>query len=235
MAAELSPEEVIALNRLTLVARLLAGTAHDLNNALMIIGGSAELLAGLGEPGDAGRRAVDRIQANATRASDAIQELMHFARDRGDTSGAVSLRDVVSRAVRMRGFAARRAGIVLAFDAASLPQAVVEGISGQLLQAVLDLLINAEQAIHGGADATVTIEVAEAPDHALVRIIDNGRGIRDVERAFDPFVTTRPVPDATGLGLAAARYIARAHGGDVTLEARSPGSCATLRLPRHRK
>ena len=229
----LSPEEVISLNRLTLVARLLAGTSHNLNNALMIISGSAELLAGLQDVGDSSRRAVDRIQTNTTRAAVAIQELMQFARDQGDTIGRVALRDVVTRAIQMRGFASRRAGVALAFDEASAPAAIVRGNSARLLQAVLNLTINGEQAVRGAAEPTIVFELEEGPGTALLRVTDNGRGLDPgvIDRAFDPFATTRPFPDSAGLGLAATRAVARSHGGDVTLEPRSPGCCAILRLP----
>jgi signal transduction histidine kinase len=233
MPPELSPDDIVALNRLTLVSRLLSGTAHEINNALMIIGGSAELLAGLQEMNDPARRAVDRIQTHASRAAGAIHELMQFARDRGQPAGRLSLRDVVARAVQMRGFAARRAGLTLAFDAAAAPQALVQGAAAHLQQAILNLLINAEQALDGKEGGAIGVELEEDAGDAIVRILDDGRGFEATQLAtmFDAFATTRPVADASGLGLAAVRIIAQAHGGTVTLEPRSPGCCAALRLP----
>ena len=230
----MTDDDIVALNRLTLVARLLAGTAHDVNNALMIISGSAELLAGLHELNDPARRAVDRIQTHASRAAGAIHDLMQFARDRGEARGRVALRDVAARSVQMRGFAARRAGLQVVFDAATAPPALVHGSSTYLQQAVLNLMINAEQALHGIDGATITVELEETADAAVLRIVDNGRGVDSAiaDRVFDPFVTSRAVADATGLGLPAARMIARAHGGEVTLDARSPGCCARLSIPR---
>jgi signal transduction histidine kinase len=230
---ELTEDDVIALNRLTLVARVLAGTAHDINNALQIVGGSAEMLAGGSALGDPARRAVDRIQAQATRAAATLQELMQFAQDRGDASPRLALKDVVARALAMRGFAIRRAGLVLDFEASTTPAAIIGGRSGPLLQAVLNLIINAEQALGNTSSGTISVELAEEADAARLRIVDNGRGLDEAieQSLFEPFVTTKPVPDASGLGLAAARIIARRLGGDVTLEPRSPGCCATLRLP----
>jgi signal transduction histidine kinase len=233
MRPELSPDDIVALNRLTLAARLLSGTAHDINNALMIIGGSAELLAGLHEMNDPARRAVDRIQTQASRAAGAIHELMQFARDPGQSAGRLSLRDVAARSVHMRGFAARRAGLTLTFDAAAAPQAMVHGNADHLQQAILNLIINAEQALQGTEGGAIGVELEEGAGDAILRILDNGRGIDAAQLAtmFDAFATTRPVSNATGLGLAAARIIAQAHGGTVAVEARSPGCCATLRLP----
>jgi C4-dicarboxylate-specific signal transduction histidine kinase len=230
---ELTEDDILALNRLTLVARVLAGTAHDINNALQIVGGSAEMLAGAGELGDPARRAVSRIQAQATRAAATLQELMQFAQDRGDASPRLALKDVVARALAMRGFAIRRAGLVVDFDAAAAPAAVVGGRTSPMLQVILNLIINAEQALRDTSSGTISVELSDDADAARLRIIDNGRGLDAAleDTLFRPFVTTRPVPDATGLGLTAARIIARRLGGDVSLARRSPGCCALLQLP----
>jgi signal transduction histidine kinase len=233
MRGELDDDEVVTLNRLTLVSQLLGGTAHELNNALQIIGASAELLGGVQELNDASGRAIDRIQTQSTRAAAVIHDLLEFARDRGDTIRHVSLKDVVIRAVQMRGFAARRAGIVLAFEASAAPAAMVPGNSGLLRQAVLNLLINAEQALSGTPGATIGIELTEDSGHAVLRITDNGRGIDSAVAGslFEPFVTSRLVPDTTGLGLAATRIIATRHGGTVSLTSRETGCCARLVVP----
>jgi signal transduction histidine kinase len=233
MDSELGPDDIVALNRLTTLARVLAGTAHDVNNALQIIGGSAELLEGQADLPDAARRALRRIQSQSARAASSVADVMRFSRDRGDVLAAVSLKDVVVRAIAMRLFLVRRAGIVLDFDAAESPSPQVRGRSSQLQQAVLNLIMNAEQALAGQLGGTIAIGLSEEDGYAVLRTIDNGPGPDQAlgERAFDAFVTTRSRTESPGLGLAAARIIARAHGGDVTLEDRKPGCCATLRLP----
>ena len=71
MDAELGPDDIVALNRLTTLAKVLAGTAHDVNNALQIIGGSAELLEGHADLPEAARRALRRIQGQSARAGGA--------------------------------------------------------------------------------------------------------------------------------------------------------------------
>lgn len=233
MDAELGPDDIVALNRLTTLAKVLAGTAHDVNNALQIIGGSAELLEGHQDLPDAARRALRRIQSQSARAASAVADVMRFSRDRTDVTTPVSLKDVVIRAIAMRLFLVRRAGIVLDFDAAQSPAPQVRGRAPHLQQAVLNLIMNAEQALAGQLGGTIVITLGEEDGQAVLRTIDNGPGPDPAlgERAFDPFVTTRSRTDSPGLGLAAARIIARAHGGDVTLEDRKPGCCATLNLP----
>jgi signal transduction histidine kinase len=230
---ELRADELIALNRLTLVTRLLAGTAHDVNNALQIVGGSVEMLARPQAPPDAGRNAAARIQTQAARAAAALDELLHFARNLDGLPRTVSLRDVVVKAAAMRGFAMRRGGLTLSFDADAAPAAIVRASHNELLQAVLNLIINAEQALQGVAGGSIAIDLAEHHGEAILNVRDNGRGLDQAiaGRVFEPFVTTHPVPDAAGLGLAAARAIARRYGGDVMLESVAAGCGATVRLP----
>jgi signal transduction histidine kinase len=233
MNADLSDEDLIALNRLATIARVLAGTAHDVNNALQIISGSAEMLAGQPEMTDLSRRAIQRIQTQSARAAAAVTEVMQFAREQGDAAARVSLRDVGSRAAMLRAYAVRRAGLRLEFDADGVPPALVNGHRAQLLQAVLNLIMTAEQALRGMPEGTIRLAIRETPDAVRLTVTDGGRGLPPElsGRLFEPFVSTHPVPDTPGLGLTAARLIARAHGGEVTVANASPGCEATLRLP----
>jgi len=233
MDPELGPDDIVALNRLITLARVLAGTAHDVNNALQIIGGSAELLEGRDDLPDPARRALRRIQSQSARAASAVSDVMRFARDRGDVTAVVSMKDVVIRAMAMRLFLVRRAGIVLDFDAAESPAPKVSGRASELQQAVLNLIMNAEQALAGQLGGTISMSLSEESGQAVLRTLDNGPGLDESlgERAFDAFVTTRSRRDSPGLGLAAARIIAHAHGGELTVEPAKPGCCATLRVP----
>ena len=233
MDSELGPDDIVALNRLTTLAKVLAGTAHDVNNALQIIGGSAELLEGHADLPDAARRALRRIQSQSARAASAVADVMRFSRDRGEVTATISMKDVVIRAIAMRLFLVRRAGIVLDFNAADSPAPPVRGRAAQLQQAVLNLIMNSEQALAGQLGGTIAMTLSEEAGQAVLRTTDNGPGPDAAlgDRAFEAFVTTRARTESPGLGLAAARIIARGHGGDVTLEDRKPGCCATLRLP----
>lgn len=236
MSYELAPEDVIALNRLTTVARVLAGTAHELNNALQIIAGSAEMLAQQTEVADPARRAIQRIQAQTTRAAETVNDVMHFARGAGQPATRVSLRSIASKAIALRMYQVRRAGLALLFEPAQAPAGVVRGKDAQLLQVVLNLIMNAEQALAGVAGGTIALEMQESDQTVVLTVADNGPGLAGpvIERLFTPFATTHPTPDAQGLGLAAARLIARAHGGDVVIGMEGGGCRASLSLPLYR-
>src|SRR5262245_41350124 len=117
----LSPEDLLALNRASTVARLLAGVAHEVNNALQVIGATAELLEdrpGLPEPVVKG---LQRIRSQGARAAGAVADVLSFTRERADLRSRVNLRDIVSRAVTLRNYSIARAGLTIAFSA---PEAI---------------------------------------------------------------------------------------------------------------
>jgi signal transduction histidine kinase len=234
MPAELGPDDLISLNRLTTVARIVVGTSHALNNALQVIAGSAELLMQQRDLSDATRRAVDRIQQQTSRAAETLNELMQCARDQPALPGQVSLRSVAAQAVGLRSFSIRRAGLTLSFDAAAAAPGIVRGLSGQLLQLVLNLIMNAEQALRGTSGGSIELTVTESSDTVTLTVVDNGPGVAPgvTDSLFDAFTTTHLAPDTHGLGLAAARAIARQHGGDLVIDSSAPGCRATLSLPK---
>jgi len=234
MPPEIGPDDLISLNRLTTVARTVVGTAHALNNALQVIAGSAELLAQQKELTDASRRAVDRIQQQTSRAAETLNELMQFARDAQTVAGHLSLRTVATKAVGLRSFAARRAGLALAFDETSTVTGIVRGRPAQLLQIVLNLIMNAEQAFQGKPGGTIIVTMTESADAVRLTVSDNGPGVAPAlsDRLFEPLTSAHLAPDTHGLGLAAARAIARQHGGDVLIESAADGCRAILSLPK---
>ena len=233
MPAELSSDDLISLNRLTTVARTLAGTAHDLNNALQVISGSAELLMQQREISESTRRAAERINQQTARAANVLNELMQFARETQTVDTRLSLRTVALNAIALRAFGARRAGLALTFDDTPPSSAMVRGRSGQLLQVVLNLIMNAEQALAGKAGGRIVLSLQESATGVALTVADNGPGVPPelADRLFTPFVTTHPSPDTHGLGLAAARAIAQRHGGAVTLDSSADGCKATVSLP----
>jgi C4-dicarboxylate-specific signal transduction histidine kinase len=232
---ESGPDDAIALNRLSTVARVLPGTAHDVNNALQIIGGSAELLENQGGLTDAAKRALARIRTQAARAAGLLDELSQFARDREELPARVALREVIVKAAAFRGLMIRRAGLAFVFDTAGAPLAEVNGRPGQLLQAVINMIIDAEQAFTAPARGSITVQLAEEAGEAVLRVLDDGRDRPAGTRVRTVESGGAMRPGEPGAGLAAARLIARAHGGDLTSDPAASGGSLTLRLPLMRR
>jgi signal transduction histidine kinase len=226
-------DDLITLNRSATVARLLAGVVHEVNNALQVIGGTTELLQDLPGLSEPVLKGLQRIHAQNTRAAAALSEVMMFSRQKNDVHGIVNMREVMSRSVALRAYAISRARLSIAQQAPSDGRVSVEGSATLLQQALLNLIINAEQALDGRPSGTISVEVDRDGESVRVRVSDDGPGI-DASVAsmmFEPLVTTRPRDQASGIGLAVARAIAEMHGGTLTCESRSPGAAFVLRIP----
>ena len=227
------PEDLVTLNRAATVARLVAGVFHELNNALQVIGGLAELLQdtpGLPAPAVDGLR---RIHGQNAKAGSAIAEVMAFARQKADLRGRVNVRDLTTRAVGLRAFAIGRARLTIVFEPPKTGAVDVNGHTSLLLQAVLNMIVNAEQALAGQQGGTIRVEMELPEGWVVVRVSDNGKGVDPAiaDRLFEPFTTTKSRDESSGLGLYVARQIAQQHGGTLTLESAAAGACFALRLP----
>jgi two-component system C4-dicarboxylate transport sensor histidine kinase DctB len=227
------PTDLLTLNRAATVVRLLAGVTHEVNNALQVIGGTTELLQampGLPAPVVDG---LQRIVVQNTRAATAMQEVMTFARQKVDGSVRTNLREIAARSMALRSFAIGRARLSIAIDAPPTGRFLVSGNAGLLQLALLNLIINAEQALAGQQGGAIRLALEESAGYVVLRVSDNGPGVeRTVANdLFTPFFTTRPRDEASGLGLWVARLVAEQGGGTLVLEDRSPGATFTMRLP----
>ena len=227
------PEHHMTLNRLATIARLVAGAAHEVNNALQVIGGSVELLQNRTDLPEAVQKILARVSEQTTRAAGAMTGVVTLSRSQPEAFYQVDLREVASRAVGMRQYSIARADLTVHLDLP--PQAqIVQGHTMHLLQALLNLIQNAEQALASRRGGRIGVRVVDEGSHAVVRVTDDGPGIpaADAEAIFQPFVTSRPRPESTGLGLSVARAIAEAHGGSLEFEPQPQGAVFALRVPR---
>lgn len=234
MSVSTPPEHHLTLNRLATIARLVAGAAHEVNNALQVIGGSAELLQNRTDLPEPVQKTLSRIRDQATRAASAMTGVV--ALSRAQPERAMQLLDlcgVATRAVELRRYAIGRADLTVQLDVPSMPQ-LVSGHQLHLLQAALNMIQNAEQALAPRRSGCIRVAVVEDGDSVVLRVSDDGPGVApaDAERIFHPFVTSMPRPESTGLGLPVAREIAAAHRGSLELETVPKGASFRLRVPK---
>jgi len=217
-------EDLVTLNRSATVTRLVAGVFHELNNSLQVIGGLAELLQDTPGIPPSVADGLRRIHEQNAKAGVAIAEVMAFSRQKTDERDRVNMRDLTTRAVRLRTFAIGRARLTIVYQPPKSGVVDVQGFANLLMQVVLNLIVNAEQALAGQQRGTIRV---------VVRVSDNGPGVDPavVDRLFEPFVTTRSRDESSGLGLAVARQIAEQHGGTLTRESVDTGACFAMRLP----
>ena len=216
-------------DRLALVGGLVSGVAHELNNPLGAISNFAELLLS-GDLDPDSREMVETIGREARRAGEIVRNLLGFARRGETTRREVSLNDVVNRTLALRVYDQRRNRIEVVLDMPpDLPE--VWGDANQLQQVLLNLIVNAEQAI--GQDGQITIRGRAAGKMVELMVEDTGPGIPQsaLPHLFEPFYTSKP--NGTGLGLAITHRIVSDHGGTIeAFNLNGGGARFTVLLPR---
>lgn len=229
------------------IGRLAGGVAHDFNNLLVVIQSYAELIReALPEKDDANRADLDEVLGAARRASALTKQLLAFSRSEAIQPIALDLSDVVSGIEKML----RRiiGEDIELFTELSPTLGVVRADPGQLDQVILNLSVNARDAMMNGGQLTistqnVTLDAAYADAHAnvtpgvfvMLAVTDTGTGMTpDVQRQiFEPFFTTKAVGQGTGLGLATVYGIVQQCGGQIRVYSElGRGTAFKLYFPR---
>ena len=229
---ERSREALHQSEKLAALGALLAGVSHELNNPLAAIVGQAEMLEedSRGSPFEVRAK---KISSAAERCARIVQTFLAMARRKEPQRSLVGLNDIIASALELTEYALRTAGISVQVNFGSaLPP--VDGDRDQLHQVLVNLIINAKQAMEGGEALDKTLAIRTSIDQAgrvLVDISDTGPGVPEKarKRIFDPFFTTKN--SGTGLGLAFSQGIIEAHGGALSLEPSRRGACFRVALP----
>ena len=223
-------QQLLQTEKLAAVGQMIAGVAHELNNPLTAILGVSDLLRERAAD-DQTRRQTELIHLQARRAADIVQSLLSFSRPPTTNRTPVQLDEIIRRAIQLHTHSLEKNHITVEFAPASaLPPALADG--NQLLQVFLNLLTNAEQAIHEVRDhGHIHIHFGHSPDKVWVSIEDDGPGVKPEARPriFDPFFTTKRPGGGTGLGLTICLSIVREHRGTIELQA-SGGGGAVFRV-----
>lgn len=222
-------EALLEAGRLTGLGELVRGVAHEINNPLFGMLGLVELLLVETEPGTKAHERLSLVRQSGLEIKRITHSLLDFARTDPDVSEVVSLQEVSENAVELVRCTSAGKSVELREHYPDEPLRV-QGSPARLAQALLSLIVNAQQALPSGG--TVTVQLERDGAWAVARVTDTGAGIDPEARAglFAPFSTTKH--GGTGLGLAASLEIARAHGGDlIALSSVSAGASFVLRLP----
>jgi PAS domain S-box-containing protein len=237
-----------AAQKMEAVGLLAGGVAHDFNNLLTAIKGFASLLQMVIAPGDEALEFVDEIAKASDRAASLTAQLLAFGRRQLLRPEPTDLNGRVRDLERMLALLVSEGGeLRLELDPAL---GLVHADPGQVEQLILNLAVNARDAIAGRAGGRITIatsnatlrdefaawRVAPAPgEYVRLEVRDNGIGMDAATQAriFDPFFTTKPVGHGTGLGLATVYGIAKqSHGYVWVTSAPGEGATFTVYLPR---
>lgn len=217
--------------KLASIGQMAAGIGHEINNPLNNILSYVKLLERSIEPKDRRIRSdVQSLKEEAMRASDIIRGILNFARQVPPHYAPFNLTDWVQDTLNLVRQSAKTVGIALA---AECPQdLIVEGDRGQLQQALINLLINAIQASPSGSE--VKVVVSSNQSDAIISVIDRGSGIANeaADYIFDPFYSTKPEGEGSGLGLSVSLGVIERHQGKLSLKNNPDrGVTATMIIP----
>jgi C4-dicarboxylate-specific signal transduction histidine kinase len=231
-ASSLPADWLVRANRFATVAALLSTTIHEVNNALQVISGSAEMLRPDATAEVLTRRS-DAIGGQARRGSALLAELSTFARDDTPDLARADVGQIGQRALAMRQYTLARLAIASGFETRG-PLAAAIARPRAVLQIVVNLLLNAEAALAGrpSASARILVTASQCTGRVELTVDDNGPGLpSDVaQRLFEPAVNRSP--KALGIGLAVSRWLAERDGGTIEHRPSMLGGCAfTLSLP----
>ncbi len=222
--------QLLQSEKLAAVGTLVSGVAHELNNPLTSIAGLSEFLLEQGVGDQTQREHLRVINDQSERASRIVRNLLSFARSSPAERSELDLGDIAQRTVMLMSYETRRAGAVVdVATAADLP--AVLGNRDQVQQVLLNLLTNATHAVAQvpkPGERRITVRVAVEAGRVVTRVADSGPGVPAdaAPRIFDPFYTTKPPGEGTGLGLFLSYGIAESHGGSLTLEPAAAGGGA---------
>ena len=236
-------QKIMQAQKIDSIGNLAGGVAHDFNNILASILGSASIMRRRMKPKDKWYPFVDIIETAAKRGASLTRQLLTFARRSNIDIHPVDLHLIIDETLHLFERSVNSSiSIVKHFGA---PAAIVNGDEGQIQQALLNVLINARDAMTNGGRLTIETLTVSHQDidgimslgdvhegaYVVVRVNDDGVGMdRDVlQRMFEPFFTTKDQGKGTGLGLSVVYGVVKTHSGHISVQSR-PGSGTTFSL-----
>jgi two-component system cell cycle sensor histidine kinase/response regulator CckA len=230
------------------VGQLAGGVAHDFNNLLTVIIGNCEFLLMRHQAGDPSFKEINEVHQNALRAASLVSQLLAFSRKQTMQPKVLALGEVIGELAQML----RRLvgeGITLNVERETDLWAVYAD-EAQLGNAIINLVVNARDAMPSGGTVTITtanetvtqamaLGTAMMPpgDYVRIEVADTGIGMsKEIQsKIFDPFFTTKPVGQGTGLGLATVYGIVKQSGGYITVDSEvGKGTSFRVYLPRRK-
>ena len=226
--------------KLSSIGLLAAGVAHEVNTPLAVISSYTQMLTKQLRDDARLSPVLEKITRETFRASEIVNGLLNFSRTSGAEFVRIDLNQLLHDSAILLDHQFKTARIRIETDLDPALSAV-QGNQGKLQQVILNLMLNAKDAMHGASEnrepgGLIRVQTFNADGQAIVQISDSGMGIdpANLHRIFDPFFTTKTNPQpgqhkGTGLGLAVSYGILQEHGGKITVDS-TPGEGTTFRL-----
>jgi signal transduction histidine kinase len=206
--------QMVQTEKLVSLGQLAAGAAHEINNPLAAILGYSDLLADDAALPEKARVTAGKIRDQARRTKTLVANLLRFARQVPPERTLLDINTVVTNAVQLRALDLRTSKSRIELQLESVLPGV-RGDGNQLLQVFFNIVSNAIDAMEASEGGVLTIKTVRDRGNVLILFSDTGPGIKDPQRVFDPFYTTKPVGKGTGLGLSICFGILQEHAGKI--------------------
>jgi signal transduction histidine kinase len=222
---------LVQKEKLASLGQVVAGAAHDINSPLSSIAESCGSLTADGRLSATQRTTAEKIGQQARRTQALVSNLLSFAHQAPSEKAPVEIGSLLQRVVQMALLRLESKNIRVTLRVERGIPAIV-GNANLLFQSFLHIVENAEDALEevGGGDLLITAR--REHNELVTQFADSGRGIRQPQRVFDPFYTTKPIGKGTGLGLSATYGVVQDHGGQINCYNRAEGGAVfAIRLP----
>jgi signal transduction histidine kinase len=206
--------QMVQTEKLVSLGQLAAGAAHEINNPLAAILGYSDLLADDATLPEKARVTAGKIRDQARRTKTLVANLLRFARQVPPERTLLDINTVVTNAVQLRALDLRTSKSRIELQLESVLPGV-RGDGNQLLQVFFNIVSNAIDAMEASEGGVLTIRTIRDRGNVVILFSDTGPGIKDPQRVFDPFYTTKPVGKGTGLGLSICFGILQEHAGRI--------------------
>ena len=223
--------QLIRTEKLAAMGTLAAGVAHEVNNPLASISSLIQMMQARDDLPEDTLDKLKLISSQIRRITQVTNDMTNFARARPAARTSADINKIVNTSLRLASFDSSFQDLTIETDLADGLDPITAD-ADQLQQVVLNLLLNARDAMPDGG--SLTIRTSQADGEIAITIADTGEGIADdaMPHIFDPFYSTKPAGKGTGLGLAVCYGIVTAHGGRIDLAPNDPtGSVFTVLLP----
>ncbi|HEY2461696.1 MAG TPA: HAMP domain-containing sensor histidine kinase [Candidatus Acidoferrum sp.] len=206
--------QLVQTEKLVSLGQLAAGAAHEINNPLAAILGFSDLLADDATLPEKARATAGKIRDQARRTKTLVGNLLSFARQVPTERSLLDINTVITNAIQLRALDLRSGTTRIELQ----PESVLPGVRGdgnQLMQVFFNIISNAIDAMESAEGGVLTVKTMRDRGNVAVLFTDTGPGIKNPDRVFDPFYTTKPVGKGTGLGLSICFGIVQEHGGRI--------------------
>ena len=223
---------LVQSEKMAAVGTLSAGLAHEVKNPLSAVLGYAQLSKRKLTNPDALKGYLDTIELETRRCSDIIGNLMQFSRLEKGEHSQIFVNDVITKSAAIVDHQLSLKNVHISCELGeNIP--AISGNANQLQQVLMNLMINAQQAI-GDGGGKVRIVSFDNGESVMITVLDTGPGIDEdmAAKIFEPFFTTKPAGEGTGLGLSVTYGIIQDHGGDISVaRAENGGAKFVIKLP----